>query len=77
MPPPRRNRGVPGTGFKVKVGEFTNVPGGPVEHLVIRTTDGKDIGFRYGFWLAVGGTSRFAIIVQRFVKDVEDDVEFV
>jgi hypothetical protein len=63
--------------LKVKVGAFTKVRGGPVEHVVIQTTDGKDIEFRYGFWSAVGGASRFATSVRRFVEDVEEDLDFI
>jgi hypothetical protein len=62
--------------LKVKVGAFTNVRGGPVENVVIRTTEGQDIEFPFGFWAAVG-TERFAATLHRFVEDVEEDVEFI
>ena len=64
--------------LKVKVGQFRKLRGWP-EHVVIRTTDGNDIEFpefRYGFWAGVG-TERFATAVQRFVEDVDVDVDFV
>ena len=64
--------------LKVKVGQFKKSKGWP-EHVVIRTTDGNDIEFpefRYGFWAALG-TERFATTIQKFVGDVEVDVDFV
>jgi hypothetical protein len=63
---------------KVTVGYFRKLGGWP-EHVVIRTTDGNDVEFpefRYGFWAALG-TERFATTVQRFVKHVEVDVDFI
>jgi hypothetical protein len=60
---------------KVKVGKFMKFRGPPPEHVVIRTMDGKDIEFPFHFWSAVG-TERFATTVQRFVEDVEVDVDF-
>lgn len=60
---------------KVKVGHFRNVRGRP-QHVVIRTTDGKNIELLYGFWAAVG-TARFARTIPKFVDDVAEDVEFV
>jgi len=45
--------------------------------VVIRTTDGNDIELLDGFWDAVGGASRFATTVHKFVKDVEVGVEFI
>jgi hypothetical protein len=62
--------------LKVQVGKFTKVRGGPVEHVVIRTTDGNDIELPYGFWNAVG-TDRFATSVRRFVEDVEEEIDFI
>lgn len=61
--------------LKVKVGRFRKIRGWP-EHVVIRTTDGKDIEIPFYFWSAVG-TERFATIVRRFVEDVEVDVDFL
>jgi cytochrome c biogenesis protein CcdA len=61
--------------LQVQVGEFTKVRGGPVEHIVIRTTGGKDIELPFRFW-GVVGTDRFATRVRRFVADVEEDVDF-
>jgi cytochrome c biogenesis protein CcdA len=60
--------------LQVQVGELTKVRGGPVEHVVIRTTDGKDIELPFRFW-GVVGTERFATRVRRFVADVEEDVD--
>src|SRR5262249_48602540 len=61
--------------LRVQVGEFTKVRGGPVGHVVIRTTDGKDIELPFRFWGAVG-TERLATRVRRFVDDVSEDVDF-
>ena len=41
-----------------------------------KPTNGKDIEFPFHFWSAVG-TERFATTVQRFVEDVEVDVDFI
>ncbi len=64
---------------KVRVGRFSKLRAWP-EHVVIRTSDGKEIEFpeflRYGFWDAVG-TEHFATSVHRLVQDVEVDVDFV
>lgn len=60
--------------LKVNVGRFRNIRWRPA-HVVIRTKDGKDIEFPFHFWSAVG-TERFATTVQRFVKDVDVDVDF-
>jgi hypothetical protein len=62
--------------LKVKVGKFRKFRGLPPKHVVIRTTDGKDIEFPFHFWSAVG-TERFATTMQRFVEDVEVDVDFI
>lgn len=62
--------------LKVQAGYLWRTKGRP-EHVVIRTTDGDDIELLLGFWDAVGGASRFATTVRRFVKDVEVDVKFV
>jgi hypothetical protein len=61
---------------KVQVGKFTKVRGGPVEHVVIRTTQGNDIELPYGFWDAVV-TERFVTSVRRFVEHVEEDIDFI
>jgi hypothetical protein len=63
---------------KVKVGQFRKLRAWP-EHVVIRTTDGNDLEFpefRYGFWAALG-TERFATTIQKFVEEMEVDVDFV
>jgi hypothetical protein len=62
--------------LKVKVGKFRKFRAPDPKHVVIRTTDGKDIEFPFHFWSAVG-TERFATTVQRFVADVEVDVDFI
>jgi hypothetical protein len=59
---------------KVEVGSIGRGRGWR-EHVVIRTIDGENVEFPYGFWAAVG-TSRFAAIMDRFVADVEVDVKF-
>jgi hypothetical protein len=60
--------------LKVKVGYFKNVRGRH-EHLVLQTTDGKDVAFPFHFWSCVG-TERFVGAARRFVDDVEFDVDF-
>ena len=63
--------------LKVQVGAYTKVRGGPVEHVVICTTEGQEIELLFGFWGAVGGASPFATTMGRFVEEVEEDVDFV
>ncbi len=60
--------------LKIRVGKFVKTRLRP-ENVVIRTTDGNDIEFPFGFWATVG-TARFATIVHEFVEDVEIGVEF-
>ena len=62
--------------LKIKVGNFRKFRGPPPKHVVIRITDGKDIEFPFHFWSAVG-TERFSTTVQRFVEDVEVNVDFI
>jgi hypothetical protein len=62
--------------LKVKVGKVKNGRGPPIDHVVIRTTDGNDIEPPF-FFLVEEETQRLATIARRFVEDVEDDVDFV
>jgi len=58
------------------VGKFRKVRGPPLDHVVIRATDGNDIEIPF-FFLAEAEIQCFATIVRRFVGDVEVDVDFV
>jgi hypothetical protein len=62
--------------LKAKVGKFRKVRGPPLDHVVIRATDGNDIEIPF-FFLAEAEIQCFATIVRRFVGDVEVDVDFV
>jgi hypothetical protein len=62
--------------LKVKVGKYRKVRGPPLNHMVIRTTDGNDIEIPF-FFLVEAETQRFTTLVRRFVEDVEVDVDFV
>jgi hypothetical protein len=61
--------------LKVKVGQFRKVKFTPLEHVVIRTTDGKDIEMPF-YFLEAAETKRLTTIVRKFVEDVEVDVDF-
>lgn len=60
--------------LQIRVGYFGKLRGRP-EHVVIRTTDGKDVELPSPFWDTVG-TERFLTTVHRFVEHVKEDVDF-
>lgn len=60
---------------KVEVGHFRKVRFAPLEHVVIRTTDGKDAEMPF-YFLEAAETKHFTTVVRKFVEDVEVDVDF-